>query len=112
MAVRLVPGQTNRSEPFVRKGKSLLVVENTVRNVHEIGQRRQVGVYIVVQVPVLIAYVRDRQNRPGTERMLNASTVLHAGRRLVTVDVQTNDIRRLDGLEGRRSIGRKQGVRV
>ena len=67
---------------------------------------------IVVQVPVLIAYVRDRQNGLGAERMLNAGTVLRAGRRLVTVDVQTNDIRRLDGLERGRSTGRKQDVRV
>src|SRR6476660_3523928 len=112
MAVRLVPGLTNRSEPFVRKARRILVVESTSRHEREIAQRRQVSVYIVIQVPVLVAYVGDRQNGLGAERMLNAGTVLRAGRWFVTVDVQTSDIRRLDGLERGRSTGRKQDVGV
>src|SRR5207249_9008781 len=69
-------------------------------------------VAIVVQVAVLIAYVRGRQNVLGTERMLNAEAVLRAARRLVVIDGQASDVRRFNRLERGRSTGRKQDVRI
>ena len=61
-------------------------------------------------MPVLIAYVGDRQNGLRTERVLNTSAVLSAGCRLVVIDSQASNVRRLNGLERGRRSGRKQDV--